>query len=284
MEYNSPYKQLKRKMNTWCLYQQRIDTYGLGCEHECSYCYAKGLLYFRGFWGKPTPSNLVIIKKQIEKSNGIIRLGSMTDCFQPCEKEFKLTYKTIKLLNWYRKPYLIVTKSDMVADSEYLDIYDPDLAHFQVTITGLDQFENAPSIYKRIQAVEKLHKLGFDVSVRLSPFILEYADIRVINRIHCNKILIEFLKVNHFIKKWFKIDYSRYNLSYGNYKHLHLDFKIMMVNKITNYDQISVGEYVPEHHKYFSENVNFNKNDCCNLNYTPKKEYKQLEYDFKQSD
>ena len=274
MEYNSPYK--IRTNNSWCLYQQRIDTYGLGCEHNCSYCYAKSLLSFRGFWGNPLPANLVIIKKQIEKSTGVIRLGGMTDCFQPLEKSKEITYNTIKLLNWYNKHCLIVTKSDMVADNEYLDIYNKDLAHFQVTITGLDNFENAPSIYKRIKAIEKLYRLGFDVSVRLSPFIIEYADIRVINRINCNKILIEFLKVNHWIKKWFNIDYSKYTLNYANYQNLELDEKIRCVDKIKNYDQISVGEYVPEHHKYFSQNINYNPSDCCNLNIKPQPYYTQL--------
>ena len=29
-----------RKFNTWCLYTQRLDTYGCGCQHDCNYCYA----------------------------------------------------------------------------------------------------------------------------------------------------------------------------------------------------------------------------------------------------
>ena len=30
-----------------CLYNNRLDTYGQGCSHDCKYCYAKSLLQFR---------------------------------------------------------------------------------------------------------------------------------------------------------------------------------------------------------------------------------------------
>ncbi len=86
------------------------------------------------------------------------------------------------------------------------------------------------------------------------------------NKINCNKILIEFLKVNYNVKNWFKIDYSEYSLKYGGFEHLQLNKKISLVNKI-KFEQITVGEYVEDHHNYFSYNVNYNKNDCCNLNY-----------------
>ena len=32
-----------------CNYNIRLDTYGCGCQHDCSYCYAKSLLEFRGY-------------------------------------------------------------------------------------------------------------------------------------------------------------------------------------------------------------------------------------------
>ena len=54
----------------------------------------------------------------------------MTDCFQPIELCNRITYKIIKYLNKRRIGYLIVTKSDIVANDEYLKIYDKDLAHF----------------------------------------------------------------------------------------------------------------------------------------------------------
>lgn len=274
MEYKSPYKEINsRKFNTWCVYSKRIDTYGNGCEHECKYCYAKGLLDFRGHWNKkPMASNFGEIHYQIKKlpKYSVVRIGSMTDCFQPIEEKQMITFETIKMLNKYKINYLILTKSKLVSDVKYLEIYDKNLAHFQVSITSTDaenslKFESASLPQERINSVETLFKNGFDVSVRLSPFIPEFIDFNVINSIKCDKILIEFLKVNHFTKKWFNIDYSDYSLRYGGYNHLKLEKKIELVNKITGFHQKSVGEYVREHHEYFSNNVNFNKNDCCNL-------------------
>ena len=44
----------------------------------------------------------------------------MTDCFQKTEIEHEVTYKTVQALNKKGQPYLIVTKSDLVADDKYI--------------------------------------------------------------------------------------------------------------------------------------------------------------------
>lgn len=62
----------------------------------------------------------------------------MTDCFQPIEEKHRITYQVIKELKKRRIGYLIVTKSALAADDEYLKIYDPELAHIQVTIISTD--------------------------------------------------------------------------------------------------------------------------------------------------
>lgn len=263
-----------RKANTWCRYTKRLDTYGCGCQHNCKYCYSKTLLSFRGLWNAAEPSVASVqrIRNKVATlpRTEVIKLGGMTDCFQPIELTERATYRTIVLLNRFKINYLIVTKSDLVASDEYLKIYDKNLAHFQISITNTDdqkclQYEKAPAISKRIQAIETLQRNGFDVSVRLSPLIDSYIDYDILNAIQCDKILIEFLKVNHWVKKWFDIDYTEYSLKYGGYEHLQLDRKIEIVDKVTGFKQKSVGEYVHDHHIYFRENVNFNKQDCCNL-------------------
>jgi DNA repair photolyase len=276
-EFKSFYKEVKnRKFNTWCKYTTRLDTYGCGCQHDCGYCYAKSLLSFRGLWDAKNPSitNIANIYNTIDLSmlGRVLRMGGMTDCFQPLEIKNRVTYKTLRFLNMFKIHYLIVTKSDLVADDKYIDIYDKKLAHFQITITTTDdkkslEYEKASSPSKRIKAVEKLYKLGFDVSVRLSPFIENNINLSIINNINCDKILIEFLKVNHWIKKWFNINYEQYSVKYGGYSHLTLDKKIDLVNKINMFNQKSVGEYVDTHYKYFKKNVNYNEHDCCNLRF-----------------
>lgn len=194
----------------------------------------------------------------------------MTDCFQPIERQFKVTLNTIKLLNKYGIGYLIVTKSDLVASDEYIKILDKKLAHIQITITTTDDkfstdYEKAPIPSKRIAAIEKLQNLGFDVQIRLSPFIEEFINFDILNNIRCDKILIEFLRVNSWIKRWFNIDYSKYTLKQSGYSHLQLKDKVKMLAKIKNFKEITVCEDVTNHYLYWQRNVNVNKNDCCNL-------------------
>ena len=194
----------------------------------------------------------------------------MTDCFQPIEKVHRVTYETIKALNENGIPYLIVTKSAIVADDEYLDILDTNLAHIQITVTTTDDnlsktYEKASLPSERIKAIEKLQALGYDVQLRLSPFIPEYIDFNILNNVKCDKILIEFLRVNSWIKKWFDIDYSDYTIKQGGYRHLPLEKKIEYLKRINGFKQMSVCEDESVAYEYWKNNFNYNKNDCCNL-------------------
>lgn len=224
----------------------------------------------------PRVADIRKIEKQIQKiePGTVVRLGGMTDCFQVFENAYKVTYETIKLLNKRRIHYLIVTKSDLVANDRYLEILDKELAHIQISITSTDdkvafEYEKAPSTSRRIAAIEKLHKLGYDVTLRLSPFIFELIDFNTLNSIKCDKILVEFLRVNTFIKGWFKqIDFSKYTLKHSNYLHLPLDEKIKQLQEIKGFKELTVCEDVDEHYEYWKNNINPNKEDCCNLRYS----------------
>lgn len=273
-EFKSFFKTVGGNEGGKCHYPTRLDTYGCGCQHDCSYCYAKSLLDFRNLWNPTEPSvaDIVKIRKVIRKlkKGSTIRLGGMTDCFQPMEKTHKITYETIKTLNKYKIGYLIVTKSDLVASDEYMAILDKNLAHIQITVTTTDDelsktYEKAVVPSKRIEAIEKLQANGFDVALRLSPFIPQYVDFDKLNKIKCDKIQIEFLRVNTWIKKWFNLDFSDYTVKQSGYNHLPLEKKIEYINKIKGFKEMSVCEDVTEHFNYWQDNFNYNKNDCCNL-------------------
>lgn len=202
------------------------------------------------------------------KPGTIVRMGGMTDCFAPIEKKERVTYETIKALNAAGIGYLIVTKSDLVA--EYTDILDKDLAHIQISITSTDDQiskriePGAPLPEMRIKAVERLFKGGYDVAVRLSPYIPENVDTGRINAIQCDKMLVEFLRVNSAILKLFPVDLSDYSLRQGNYHHLPLERKKRLLDGFKG-KIITVCEDVDEHYAYWREHVNPNPDDCCNL-------------------
>lgn len=271
------YKEVQGNEGNKCKYTTRLDTYGCGCQHDCNYCYAKSLLDFRGLWNaeKPVVGNMKQIRNAIirakKSKTKILRLGGMTDCFQPLELKYRATYQTIKMLNKYKIGYLIVTKSHLVANDEYIKIYDKDLAHFQITTTCLDDelykkldYEKASLPSKRIEAIKKLQNNGFDVAIRLSPLIEEYIDFDKLNNLGIDKAIVEFLRVNHWIEKWFDIDYRKFTLKENGYKHLPLDEKKRILSRV-KIPTISICEDVTEHYNYWTDNFNPNKEDCCNL-------------------
>ena len=278
-EYKSFFKNVGGNEGSKCKYPCRMDVYGCGCAHDCKYCYAKSLLDFRGFWNPLNPSvaNINKIKEQIKCiASGecgdikAIRLGGMTDCFQPIEKIHKMTFRTIKLLNESRVPYLIVTKSDLIASDEYMAILDKNLAHIQITVTTTDDnlsltYEKAVVPSRRIAAIEKLQAAGYDVALRLSPYIPEYVDLRILNSVKCDKIVVEFLRVNAWIKKWFDIDYSPFVIKQSGYWHRTLKEKRELIKGITGFKQITVCEDETEAYEYWKRHFNPNPEDCCNL-------------------
>lgn len=274
-EFKSFFKEVKGNEGNKCHYSTRLDTYGCGCQHDCSYCYAKSLLSFRNLWNPQNPSVADInkIKNKIKKipKGTIIRLGGMTDCFQPIELKHRVTYKTIKLLNKYKIGYLIVTKSHLVANDEYMEIYDKNLAHFQITTTCLDDklyqqldYEKASLPSARIGAIKKLQEAGFDVAIRLSPLIENYIDFDKLNNLGIRKAQVEFLRVNHWIEKWFDVDISKFTIKQSGYRHLPLEEKKRIISKI-HIPEISVCEDETEAYEYWKNNFNPNKEDCCNL-------------------
>lgn len=280
-EFKSFFKRVAGNEGDRCHYPTRLDTYGCGCQHNCGYCYAKSLLDFRKLWNAAYPSiaNINRIRHTVRtklKPGEIVRLGGMTDCFQPLERENRITYQTIKALNEMGVGYLIVTKNDLIADPMYLEVLDRDLAHIQVSITGTDEDllkriePGAPSPARRIAAAEKLQEEGFDVQVRLSPYIPEFVDIDVINAIKCDKILVEFLRVNTWIRRWLTnldagVDLSVYCENHAGYDHMPLAGKRNLLSKVTGFKEISVCEDVPGHQAYWEKHVNANPDDCCNL-------------------
>lgn len=269
------YKTVEGAEGDKCYYPTRLDTYGKGCYYDCKYCYAKQLLDFRKLWNPSapaTPSIKEILKvvKSIPKGN-VVRLGGMTDCFQPIERIKRNTYKTIQLLNKKGVHYLIVTKSDLIIRDEYLQILDKKLAHIQVSIPStnnnvLKYTDNAKTYESRVKTVETLNDNGFDVQVRLSPCLYNTIDFNKINNINCDKILVEFLRVNPNAKNTMKkiIPLKDYTVKEGGTRHLPLRKKLQILSKI-DYKQLTVCDDVQEHYDYFKNNINYNPDDCCNL-------------------
>ena len=273
--YKSFYKTVKGGEGERCKYPTRLDLYGKGCQYNCKYCYGKQMLNFRRLWH---PNNVGIapildVYRTIDKipKGDVVRLGGMTDCFQPLEKTVKNTYHAIKRLNKGRVHYLIVTKSDLIVQDDYLEVLDPELAHIQVSIpsndnTVLNATDNAPQYELRKMTVETLYDNGFDVSLRLSPFFFDTVDYDELNSINVDKCLVEFLRVKPSMSKELKdfINFKEFTIKEGGYRHLPLSKKLEVLDKLT-FKEMTVCDDVNKHYEYFKNNFNHNSEDCCNL-------------------
>ena len=274
-EYTGFYKTVDGNEGSKCYYPTRLDTYGCGCGHDCSYCYAKDMITnLSGAWDPihPKYADIRRIETKLKKlpAGTILRLGGLTDCFQPVELQRRVTLETIKLLNKYGIGYLIVTKSHHVADPEYLAVMDPELAHIQITTTTFDaalaaKYEKASSPEKRVQAIETLQALGYDTFFRLSPYVDGWIDFDKLNAVKCDKCLVEFLRVNPTILKRFPVNEVDFPGHEAGYFHMSLEKKLEVLQKITGFKEITVCDDYTEHYIYFRDHFNPNPHDCCNL-------------------
>jgi DNA repair photolyase len=121
-----------------------------GCEHGCVYCYARpthsylnlspGLDFETRIIAKRNIAEL--LRKELSRKTyrpQLLNLGSATDCYQPVERELRLTRGVIEVLRQARHPFSLVTKSSGVERD--LDLIAPmaadKLAAVYVTITTL---------------------------------------------------------------------------------------------------------------------------------------------------
>lgn len=261
-----------------CNYPTRLDTYGCGCAHDCRYCYAKSLLDFRNLWHPDSPrvASTADISKALKKvkRGQVLRLGGMTDCFQPVERIYGATRQAIQMMNARGIEYLIVTKSALVADKAYTRVMDTELAHIQISVTSTSDEPNvlgerASKPSDRLRAAQTLQEAGFDVALRVSPYIPELVDIEALEAAGIRKGLVEFLRVNGFIAKWLEAEgyaTSHYTQKEGGYRHLPLWKKKALLEPFKEvFEELTVCEDVQAHYDYWKENVNANPDDCCNL-------------------
>lgn len=261
-----------------CRYPTRLDVYGCGCQHDCSFCYAKSLLDFRGLWNpdEPRVAKRGNILKRIDRvpKGTILRLGGMTDPFQPMESELGMNRWLIQELNQRGIGYLIVTKGASVADC--IDVMDPRLAHVQISYTyteGMapEGFDRASPPESRLESARRLFDAGFDVQIRLSPFIPQYISLTPVIGSPVDKVLVEFLRINPYIERKLKemdptFPFTGYTEKSGSYRHLPLEYKLASLQPLRESGKrVTVCEDHPEHYEYFKKHFNPNPDDCCDL-------------------
>jgi DNA repair photolyase len=161
-----------------------------GCEHGCTYCYARPAHAYMGlspgldFESKLfiKPNAAALLREELTAPNytpRTIALGANTDPYQPIEKQYRITRAIIEVLAEYRHPVGIVTKNAMVTRD--IDILQPmaeqGLVKVALSITTLDgklaraMEPRASTTAKRLAAIEVLSKAGIPTVVMIGPII-----------------------------------------------------------------------------------------------------------------
>lgn len=182
-----------------CLYSFEIDTYGRGCLHDCYYCYARDILLQRDYWNNPMPAPAMLSDlwkvfytvfettkknkyRSIMEKKIPIRIGSMSDSFMGIDKQFKITQELLKILKFYNYPYVIFTRSPLIANDEYLKLLDPELCSVQMSMSSNNkkltkQIEpGAPSPQERLRSLKILSESNIWTTVRINPCFPTHPD------------------------------------------------------------------------------------------------------------
>jgi len=164
------------------VFDYTINPY-IGCEHGCTYCYARFMKRFTGHkeeWGKFVDVKInapILLQSEIKKKRvGKVWISGVCDSYQPLENEYELTKRCLEILLKHSWPVTVQTKSPLVLrDMELLRKFDD--IEVGLTITTADEnireiFEpNSPPVEQRIEALEKLHSAGVKTFAMIAPLL-----------------------------------------------------------------------------------------------------------------
>ena len=145
----------------------------VGCEHSCKYCYACFMKRFTGHnedWGSFVDVKYWDKIKNPQKYNGKeLFICSVTDPYQPCEKEFERTKALLEELKGSGAKLSIATKSDLILrDLELIKSFPN--ARVSWSINTLD--ENFKNDMDKGVSTERLENLNLRETFK--PVIMNY--------------------------------------------------------------------------------------------------------------
>ncbi len=163
-------------------YDYCINPY-VGCGHGCRYCYASFMRRFtnhREPWGEfiDVKANAPqILERQLRRTKkGVVALSTVTDPYQPIEKDYGMTRKCLQILLPYQYPINILTRSplclrDLDLFKEFREI------EIGITITTHEEgwrriFEpHSPPIVERVRTLEVLSEEGMKTYAFIGPIL-----------------------------------------------------------------------------------------------------------------
>lgn len=161
-----------------------------GCEHGCSYCYARPYHEYLGFSSGLDFESRIMVKLDAPEllraelshprwTPQRLAMSGVTDCYQPIERKLEITRRCLQVLADFRNPVAIVTKNHLVTRDR--DLLSSLAAHHascvHISITTLDASlssrlePRASRPAHRLAAIRTLSEAGVPVGVLVAPVI-----------------------------------------------------------------------------------------------------------------
>lgn len=164
------------------VYPYVINPY-VGCQHNCSYCYARFMKRFTGHrepWGQFVDVKVnapdLLMREIGKKRTGRVWISGVCDPYQPLEGKYRLTRQCLEILVCNHWPIAVQTRSPLVLrDIDILKQGKDVEVGFSITTTDDNirkLFEpNAPPIAARIKALDDLHQAGIRTYAMIAPIL-----------------------------------------------------------------------------------------------------------------
>lgn len=169
-------------------------SYGLnsyrGCEHGCAYCFARPYHEYLGWGcGLDFESKILVKLRAPELLRAElatkkwqpqpIAMSGVTDCYQPAERQFRLTRRCLEVCAELRHPIFIITKNALVTRDldvlQELARYNCIAVHLSVTTLDAElggrMEPRASRPAARLRAMRELSAAGIPVGVMVAPTI-----------------------------------------------------------------------------------------------------------------
>jgi len=156
-----------------------------GCSFGCTYCYAaffardNALREQWGYWVNVKENALTLLKALRRKPllDKAIYMSSVTDPYQPIEKELQLTRSLLQeLLDYHQVRLVVQTRSPLVTrDLDLLQRFPT----VQVNMTITTDSERVRKVFEplcpsnkvRLQAIQQVHEAGVPACITLTPLL-----------------------------------------------------------------------------------------------------------------
>lgn len=203
------------------VYPYVINPY-TGCQHACTYCYARFMKRFSGHkepWGEFVDVKIKaadLLRVDIaKKAMGRVWISGVCDPYQPLEAQYQLTRQCLEILAQSGWPVVIQTRSPLVIRDMDILKEAPDL-EVGLSVTTADDrirrlFEpHAPPIGDRLKALEELHEAGIRTYAMIAPMLPGAEGLGRLLRGRIEYLLID--RMNYHYADWV---YRKYGLEDG---------------------------------------------------------------------